>query len=173
MWMISFPLKFLKNTVFKSKYKRDVSVFLLSFFAKQITHNWPALYITFYNLVLYWAGLTFTSNIFGRFVVLAQRMESLVQGNARDMVDAAYKKLVSILFVPSFMGSEDQMAILSCCQWSAMCERLHKVASGYVVDRVTIVAWKLYTLLHLGPLNCLYRISTFAPKAHQMSQVFS
>ena len=43
-------------------------------------------------------------------------MESLVQGNSRDMVDAAYKKLVSILFVPSFMGSEDQMAILSCCQ---------------------------------------------------------
>ena len=38
-----------------------------------------------------------------------------------------------------------------------------EVASGYVVKRVTIVAWKLYTQLRL----------TFFTKAHQMSQVFS
>ena len=69
----------------------------------------------YFDLVLYGAGLTFTFNIFGRFEALAQRMESLVQGNSRDMVDAAYKKLVSILFVPSFMGSENQMAIFPCC----------------------------------------------------------
>ena len=158
--MISFPRKFLKNTFSRCKYKHDVSVFL-SFLPKQITHNWPALYFIFYNLVLYWAGLTFTFNIFGRFADLARNLENLVQGNARAMVDAAYKKLVSILFVPSFIGSEDQMAIFSCChdqecvkEWVHMMN-LQDVASGYVVERVTIVAWKLYTPFHIEPLTHL------------------
>ena len=51
----------------------------------------------FEKFVLKWSGPTFVKHFFDRFEALAQRMESLVQGNSREMVDTAYKKLVSLV----------------------------------------------------------------------------